>query len=156
MYPIRRLRGVAGTALAWGLGWSAIAWPIFLVLAPGNAIVGRLVPALRMASYAGMAGAVSGTTFALLVLTLERHRTLAAFPTRRATLWGALAGSGYSFALVTHGFTRLGHPASAENSSVIVGAVLGAATASLMFLLARRAAERAPDAGPATVGSPIT
>jgi hypothetical protein len=152
MRLIRRLRGVAGTGLAWVLGWSVIAWPIFLVLDRGGLFT-RLVQALRMASYAGLAGAVSGATFAVLVVTLERQRTLAAFPTRRSALWGAVAGSGYSFAVVTHGLTRVGQSVSVITSAVIVGAVLGVATARLMLLLAQRAAERARGAAPATVAS---
>jgi hypothetical protein len=151
MLLIRRLRGILGTAVAWGLGWSAIALPIFIAVVPGSTLFGRVLPALRMASYAGMAGAVSGASFAVLVLVLERRRTLTAFSTRRAALWGALAGGGYSVvALVVQGLARFLEPTAVVSATLLVGGVLGAATGSLMLLLARRATERSGDSVPTT------
>src|SRR4051794_33364030 len=100
---LRRFRGIISTALVWTLTWTLVAWPVFIALLPRLAVVPRLLAALRMASYAGMAGAVTGTAFAILLTTFERRATLTSLRARRIGLWGAAAGTAYGVGIILRG-----------------------------------------------------
>jgi membrane associated rhomboid family serine protease len=139
MSILRRVRGVLATALTWATGWTVIAWPVFYYLLPRVSGFARVTTALRMAGYAGLAGAVTGATFALMVVFFERRSTLSTFRTSRAAFWGAAAGSAYSIMLILRSPGGAFEPASVLTAGGVVGAVLGGATAALMLRLAQRA-----------------
>jgi hypothetical protein len=137
MNLLRRLRGVGSTTAVWAVGWTAIAWPVFIALLPRLAMGPRLLAALRMASYAGLAGAATGAAFAVLLTALERRATLASLRSYRVAIWGAAAGAAYGVGIILRG------PAGAHESVGViaaagaVGAVLGGASGLLTLLLAR-------------------
>lgn len=153
---LRRARGILVTALLWAVGWTAIAWPVATYLLPRFSGMARLTTALRMASYAGVGGAVTGATFATLVVFLERRSTLATFSTRRAALWGATAGAFYAVLLILRG------PAGTTESPIVftaaaaIGAVIGGASAALMRRLAHRADAVSAASANARAVSPAT
>jgi len=136
---LRRLRGIVSTAVVWAIGWTLIAWPVFVTLLPRLSIVPRVLSALRMATYAGLAGAVTGTAFAILLTLLERRATLRSLRGRRIGMWGAAAGAAYGVGVILRG------PAGAHESFAVfaaaagVGALLGGASAVLTLLTAREA-----------------
>ena len=92
MSILRRLRGVAGTALTWATGWSVVGGVLHGVFS----LLGRngfLVPSfgVEVLTHA-MMGFVAGTAFSTGLLISERHGALRELSLSRSALWGALAG----------------------------------------------------------------
>ena len=139
MSMFRRLRGIATTAIVWGLGWTAVAWPVFIVLLPKLNLGPRLLIALRMAAYAGLAGAVVGGSFAVLITVLERRSTLGSLLPRRVGLWGAVAGAAYCVGLILRGPAGIHEAFAVVATAGVTGAILGGASGLLTLLLAREA-----------------
>src|SRR5262245_13516644 len=133
-----RIRGVVGTAVVWGAVWTALAFPTFALL------LRRVERPLGFADLAvlakawGLAGAGTGATFALLVVGFERRRTLAKFSTLRAATWGMLVGAGYGSATVARFLAHMGSPRTLIAKSIVVGGLLGGASAAVTMALARR------------------
>ena len=92
MSILRRLRGVAGTALTWAAGWSVVGGVLHGVfsLFGWN---GFLVPSfgVEVLTHA-MMGFVAGTMFSAGLLISERRRSLRELSLSRSAVWGALAG----------------------------------------------------------------
>ena len=130
-----RIRGVLGTAVVWGTVWAALAFPTFALLLRHLA----LEDLAFLARAWGLAGAGTGATFALLVVAFERRRTLATFSPRRAATWGLLAGAGYASLTVARFLAHIGRPGTQIATSIVVGGLLGGASAALTMVLARRA-----------------
>jgi hypothetical protein len=145
----RRLRGVLGTALVWGVGWSAIGlgagWlqvvalrlaGISIPMAPARLVI---LVALRWAVF----GVVAGSIFALALWYVGRRAgSLAALSPRRAAAWGAGAGVVLPLcvvALLAAGGAAV--PLAAVLMLVVTGGVFGAGTAAGTVAVARRAPE---------------
>lgn len=130
-----RIRGVLSTAIVWAAGWAALAFPVFALL---------LRPPLGLADIAliargwGVAGAGAGATFALLVIAFERRRTLAKFSPRRAATWGALAGAAHASITIARFLAEIERPGTEVATSIVVGGLLGGASAALTVALAHR------------------
>ena len=107
---LRKLRGVVGIGLTWGVLWGMAAAAL-------SAIVGAVDPAragpglgpMRVAVIIGFAGFVSGVGFGLLLSLAERRRILRELSLGRAALWGTLGaaaiplltGAGYGMLFFT-------------------------------------------------------
>ena len=129
-----RVRGVIGTAVVWGALWAALAFPYFALLLRH---VG-LADLAALAKAWGLAGVGTGATFALLVVAFERRRTLAKFSPLRAATWGLLAGAGYASATIARFLAHMGSPGTLIGTSIVVGGLLGGASAAVTMALARR------------------
>jgi hypothetical protein len=133
----RRLRGLLGTMLTWGVAGSltgalmgagislGILWPRGLALH-----FVELVTGVGIAT--GIVGIMAGFAFALLVTLSERRHTLAELKGWRMATWGALA-AGATGLLVSR------NPAFA----LVCGAV-GSGAATFSLAMAKRALVRAP------------
>ncbi|MES2177090.1 MAG: hypothetical protein V4550_04430 [Gemmatimonadota bacterium] len=93
---MRRLRGIIGVAVTWGVGLSALATSC-LAVAVGTGIVPRLVFGLgeiaQVALRGFLVGAAIGVLFSGALITAERRRTLASLSTKHSAAWGFLAGA---------------------------------------------------------------
>ncbi|HEY4131688.1 MAG TPA: hypothetical protein VGM50_13805 [Gemmatimonadaceae bacterium] len=135
---LRRIRGIAGVALTWAAGWTVVAYPCFVAIGSHWPFPLRLVMALKMAAYAGIAGAITGGAFATLITMRERWSSVNEFPLRRAAKWGALAGTAFTTLLVARGFSNYLEPVAVIAAASITGAVLGGATGALMLAIVQR------------------
>ena len=111
---LRKLRGVLGLGMIWGVLWAAIFLVLVAVLAlfrPDD--VGPGEGPLDVWRVGALVGLASGAVFGVLLALAESAHTLRALPPVRAALWGAVASS--VFPIVT------GHEAQ-----VILMAPLGA------------------------------
>lgn len=120
---LRRIRGVIGTALTWGVGWSLVG------LAGG-------VPVLNW----GVPGVIAGAGFAVALAIAGRRRTLSEIPVWSAAGWGALGTVGA--VLVATPLLFLMMPALKIVPFIGVLAVLGAGSGAGTLAVARRAEDR--------------
>lgn len=136
---LRRLRGLAGIGLTWGVLWALFGIALVMgirVFDPAAAqeealLVGRVL---------GFAGFVSGLAFGTLLAIAERRRSLRTLSVWRAGLWGAIGAA--IIPLLT----------AADDKMVIITMPLGLIFATTSVLLARRAELR--DASPAAIRVP--
>ena len=147
---LRRLRGIAASALVWGAAWAFLGASALVGI---NLVSGVQSPRPEIGPsyllglfgigfvFFGKVGAMSGALFAAAVAFGERHRTFASLRTGRMLLWGALGGAAMPW-VVSLGFLGAG-TGEATRLLVIggIGAVLGAGSAWAVLGLARRARE---------------
>ena len=129
----RRLRGISGIALTWGVGWSVIGaalWTVVRFVVPED--IGSGEGILRASAIFGMTGALAGAAFAGLLSLVERRRTLQQLTWTRALVLGA-AGTA-ALTLLT----------PIPNAMLVILAPLGGLFAAGSIALARRAELRAP------------
>ena len=120
---LRRTRGIIGTALTWGVGWSLIG------LAGG-------VPVLNW----GIPGAIAGGGFAVALAIAGRRRTLREISVGSAAGWGALGTVGA--VLLAMPLLLLMMPALKIGPVLAVLAVLGAGSGAGTLAIAKRAEDR--------------
>ena len=91
MKLVRVLRGVLGTAAAWGLAWI----PLTLATWSVSALFGH-VPSIEywesVVIGAAVRGAISGAAFATVLAIAGRRRTFASLRLRDMLRWGAVGG----------------------------------------------------------------
>jgi hypothetical protein len=130
---MRRLRGMLGTGITWGVGWAIV---MFIL----GTIVGMVDPdsidpgeePWRIAGVVGMVGFLSGVAFAGLFSWIENRKSLRNLSVLRAAMWGAMGGA--AMPLLT-----------TMNDMVIFNTVpLGALFAASTVAIARRAALKEP------------
>ena len=127
----RKLRGMFGVGLTWGVGWAIV---MFII----GSIIGIVDPdsidageePWRLAGLVGMVGFISGSVFALILSSVERLKTVRDLSVLRSAFWGALGGA--ALPLLT-----------TMNESVLTTTMpLGAIFAASTVAIARRAALR--------------
>ena len=132
---LRKLRGMLGMGLTWGVGWGMVLFMIGTVIGivdPDSIDAGE--EPWRISLLVGSVGFVSGSLFALIFSGAERKKSIRDLSVLRATLWGALGGA--ALPLLT-----------TMNDSTLFNTVpLGAAFAAATVAIARRAALREPGA----------
>lgn len=125
----RKLRGIAGMAALWSIGfvlfWFVLGTVIRLVDPPS---IDSGEGPLGLAPLFAALGAIAGTVFGVVLSFGERKRTLADLKLSRVALWGAIGGAAMPL--------LLGKPLG----NLAVFAPLGGLLASGSLLLARRAA----------------
>ena len=132
---LRKLRGMLGMGITWGVGWGLV---IFII----GSIIGIVDPdsidsgeePWRLALLVGSVGFVSGSLFALIFSRAERRKSIKDLSISRATLWGALGGA--ALPLLT----------SMNDATLFNTIPLGAGFAAMTVAIARRAALREPQA----------
>jgi len=126
---LRALRGLAGLAATFGIGWGAVGAALAVVLRllrPEDFDGGEGVT--LVATYFAAAGAISGALFGVLLSLGERRRVVNELSAVRAAAWGGLGAS--ALPLLT----------TMADGMVILLAPLGAACAAGAVMLAKRAA----------------
>ena len=136
---LRRLRGIASTALLWGAAWALIAG---LVAAASAMILGaHLGPFLAFRQGAGTGlswGLAAGALFGCALMLAEQRRGFAGLGLGRAALWGAVAGVWFpvlmrvAFGPSAHSMVVVGLPA------LLVTGSMGAVSGMAMLWIARR------------------
>jgi len=127
---LRRLRGLLGTGLTWGVGWAvvgAVIWTVTRVLDPGSIDQGEGI--LPISGILGTVGFVSGIAFGVLLSLSESRKRILELSLARAAVWG-IAGAAV-FPLLTGRYDQ-----------VFVMCPIGALFASGSVALARRAERR--------------
>jgi hypothetical protein len=138
----------------WGIVWATVAFPTFALLLRHFPI--RWADLALLARAWGLAGAGTGATFALLVVAFERRRTLAKFSPGRAATWGILAGAGYASLTIARFLAQIGRPETQVASSIVMGGLLGGASAALTMGLARRSNAVAAQDTRDEIAAPVT
>ena len=140
---LRRLRGLMGIGVTWGVLWAMIGVALVLVTRafdPGSVDAGE--GAVTVGRVLGFAGFVSGVAFGTLLSIAERRRELRELALWRAGLWGALGAA--VIPLLT----------AADDKMVILTCPLGLLFATTSILLARRAELRDAGLTPVRVPAP--
>lgn len=142
---LRKLRGIIGMGLLWGVVWGLLGFllgalqvlPGVLRLAPLPFIVARMVGS---AFGWGIWGGLSGATFGGALMLAEGRRSLTELSAARIGFWGALGGMVFPVLITVAGI--VGRPGMLRvlPGFTLAGATLGAASAVSMLWLARRAA----------------
>lgn len=141
---LRRLRGVASTALFWAIAWLPFGVALVtLWLGPRRS---EAPPAFSWRSLATAVlvwctwGAISGGVFAVALAVAERKRSLADLSMLRTTLWGGFGSGSAPAVVMTVAYFRTG-PRVILPYVLFVAATasLGAAMAAGSLALARRA-----------------
>ena len=140
MKLIRIAKALVGTATTWGLAWSTISIPTLVFVLRNRLDIGPSVMSLTWSwlanawLFAFAQGAAMGVGFALLLLLLSRRvRALDRLSPLLAGGLGAVAAVGVSV-------LTLGTALSPLNALVV--ATLGAASATVLLHIARRAPDR--------------
>lgn len=123
-----RLRGVLGTAVAWGAAWFGAASLYFTVKTMGAAPVGMI---LFSSAGVGAAGFIAGTGFAVVLMVAERRHRVEELSPARCGVWGFLG----SVAAGTPFLLELPLPSLAIALGLV--GVLGAASSAGTIALAR-------------------
>ena len=137
MPMLRRIRGLLGLAVTFGVMWVPLGLTTFAIedVLRGRTIFWNRMPALtpRLA----MVGAFTGVVIGIALLIVERRRTFANLTMRRMVGWGALGGLTVP---LTFFATGLAHPGV---MTLILGCAvygaLGAVAAAGVLAVARRA-----------------
>ena len=132
---LRKLRGIFGMGLTWGVGWAMVLFVIGTIIGivdPDSIDPGE--EPWRMALIVGTVGFVSGSLFGLIFSRAERRKSIKDLSVSRATLWGALGGA--ALPLLT----------SMNDATLFNTVPLGAAFAAATVAVARRSALREPEA----------
>ena len=140
----RRLRGLIGTTLTWGVLGAIVGFPVYLSLAlmgPWHVSAIRWERELtKLAAWEGMSflwGLACGLAFALALLAVERRQRQQLAPTRVAA-WGALAGGLFPLAVTAHALLSSGDPLY-FGGIVAASSLTGAIWARTSVALARQA-----------------
>lgn len=132
---LRKLRGMFGAGLTWGVGWAIVMFiigSIIGVVDPDSIDAGE--EPWRLAGVVGTVGFLSGSVFALIFSSAERRKSIRELSVLRSAFWGALGGA--ALPLLT-----------TMNDAVLFNTVpLGAIFAASTVAIARRAALREAEA----------
>lgn len=138
---LRRVRGVLGNALTWGIAWFAAGLAItttLLLIGPRPASAGWWV-VFAIAKTVGVTGFITGGVFSLYLGVVHRDRQLHELRAGRLALAGGVIASGLSVGLlVANGGLIL--PMQAVIGEGLIAAALGALTAGGTIRLSQRAA----------------
>lgn len=129
---LRKLRGVMGIGLTWGILWAAIAAAVGLVIRitiPGSFDPGDAGIPLAM----GVVGFVSGVGFGILLSFAESRKTILDLSLSRVAMWGVLGSA--ALPLLT----------GMEDKLLFLTCPLGAIFAAGSLAIARRAELRDSD-----------
>lgn len=147
---LHRLRSALVLGILWGVAWL----PVGVTLAVSKRWLSfpfGWIDWVALGAWTGLA-VVSGATFALLLASRERAKTLESLAARRVLAWGTLAGAGvpiaFSAVLLTL-FPNVHLAPDAYSTFALMGAT-GAASAVLTIALAKRGREHVERAAPPT------
>jgi hypothetical protein len=160
---LRRIRGVLGTALTWGIVWSlaglacggvelyrtrprahgmSAAASVHFMMGPAAIIAAIMLPPL--VGFFAVTGGAAGAIFALSLSHVKRVGSVEALSIRRVAVWGAIGGMAVPLMrivshLPSHGSPSLSVFIRGTLSFLGIASLLGAASAAGSLALARRA-----------------
>lgn len=142
---LRRIRGLLGVGMTWGVLWGTIGALIGLVIGVVAGDVALSMPIVEWALGMGAYGVVSGIGFGSLLSLAEGSRTLRDLSLKRVAFWGVIGS-----ALVPLGFGALGLFEAGTTIVDVLGAMavtatLGGTFASGSVAMARRAELESPE-----------
>ena len=145
MRVLRLLRGIALTAVTWGVAWAVLGVAIALPSAfPGSAEASVSAPPglLALPVFYGFVGVWAGSVFAIMMAISERRRAFAELTMARVVSWGVLGG--ISYPLLTLALNRaMGADVGGLGVALAVTGPFGALSAWVTLRTARRADGRA-------------
>jgi hypothetical protein len=127
----RKLLGIAGIGLSWGVVWGAVFALLDLVagvLRPGD--VGPGEGPVTAAAIGSGVGLVFGAAYGIILAVAERRKAILDLSLARVAIWGLLAAAVWPLATAVH------------DSMVIILCPLGASCAAAAVAIARRAGAR--------------
>ena len=140
----RRVRGVLGVSVTWGVAWGVLGSALTAALLWWSSrrdaalhlfgVVATLPP---MFAFWGMLGAFSGAVFATLLLGFERRRSIDTLAGRRVAVWGALGGATLPLVVIALGGLD-GRLSSDWLLAPLISGTLGAVCATASLRLARK------------------
>ena len=141
---VRRLRGVAGTALWWGASFAALGLVSAVLRLAGTEGLPVVALSAQIVEAWALWGLRGGVVYGLLFATAERKRTWAELSLVRAAWLGAVAGGLPPAVTGLVHVLQTGVTLGELTPSVGIGVVGGALTAAGALALARRAARLSP------------
>lgn len=139
---LRRVRGLVGNALIWGIGWAGVAFVVFGAMAlVGNGAHG-ILDALRAAAMFGVMGAISGTVFSTWIAWRYRGRRLSEISWLRFGVGGGiLTGLFVPSWIVVMRFLSGDAPLAFQHlfTNGLVGLAFGGASAAVTMKVAQLA-----------------
>jgi hypothetical protein len=141
---LRRVRGLLGMGLTWGVLWAGIGAAVGLVLRIGSHFI-IVDPILEWSLGMGVYGFVSGVGFGKILWLREGRKSLDQISLRRVALWGAI-GAGLVpavFALLGVGWPSSSLVGIAE--AMLLTGALGGTFAAGSVAIAKRAELSAPE-----------
>ena len=142
MKIVRVIRGILGTAAAWGLAWIPLTFATWSI----GAALGAQLPSLRfwgvMLVGAAIRGAITGAAFATVVAIAGRRREFGAIRLRHMLLWGGIGGLvGPAISLGVFLLDGVTIPLVPLGLSLGFSSLLGALSGAGTLYVARRAPE---------------
>ena len=138
MRILRRLRGLLGLALAWGIAWIPVGISIYFIVEGVSDRAIRWIAVPGLAVRLGTVGALCGVAFGVLTAVLERRRTFLGLTVGRMAVWGALGGCAFPIAVLSTTPLTMGME---EAAVFAIFSALGTLTSLGTLALARRAPE---------------
>ncbi len=138
---IRKIRGLLGLGVSWGLLWGIIGVGIGMVagiVTPDWWLVTN--PIIDWAAGMAMYGFVSGVGFGTVLAIRERRHSLADLRLSRVALWGVLGAGAVPLLFGGLGFFELGTSLGDVIGAMIMTAGLGGTFAPAAVAMAKRAA----------------
>lgn len=137
---VRRLRGLLGVGITWGVLWATIGTIVGFVLgvvAPeSGGWTGRITDWMIGL---GLYGLVSGVGFGAFLALRERNRTISDISLGRAAVWGVIGAALAPLVFLGLGAFPPGTTTAAVVGAIAVTASLGGAVAPAALVIARRA-----------------
>lgn len=134
---LRRLRGLIGLSLAWGIAWVPLGLTVYFIERTVNGYTVRWTELPQIAARLGTVGALCGFAFGVVIAITERRRTFGKLSLARIATWGAIGGFAFPIMLISLGARGIGATTTATIFA-IYGA-LGAVTSLGTLAIARRA-----------------
>ena len=143
----RRIRGLLGMALTWGVLGAVVGIPLYAVVfrvwnfTPAH--TRRLLTTFTL--WEGLSftwGVACGLSFGIVLLALERRRPLHQLTPARVAAWGAVAGALFPAAITSRAILGGGDPFY-FGGIIAASALTGAVWARMSVAIARRAPEPA-------------
>lgn len=146
---LRRLRGIAGTALLWALPWAAI---LGIVAAVAAYVLGAQLGPFRAFSQGALTGLywglASGALFGSALMLAEQNRGFTGLTRIRSAIWGAVAGMWFP-ALMSVAFNLNSMPLMVAGwPAFLVTGAMGALSGFATFWLAMRGETADPSSLP--------
>ena len=120
---VRRIRGIAVSMALWAIPWTVVGFVLGLVLREREFVVS---PG-ELAGVGAIIGLMNGFSFAVLLATVERNRSIDTLKTWRVGVWGALTTG------------AVGWLAFRDWTFMAICAAAGFGTSALSLWIARRA-----------------
>jgi len=144
--PWRRVRGLLGVGVTWGISWAGIGAIVGLVAGVVSPDAGTLANAVfEWAVGMGLYGFVSGVGFGEVLATVERRKALADLSLPRVATWGVLGSAAVPLLFGLLGTFEPGTTTKDVLEAMLLTSFLGGTFAAASVAVARRAELSGPE-----------